>query len=127
METSTALKQLILLKEAEREAEGKLLKAHFRRTYESLKPMNIMKSTFKEIVSAPDLKTDVINAAIGFSTGFVAKKILLGETHNPFAKLIGFVVEMLVANKVVKNAEGIKSLGSLILKKIMKRQDDLKK
>ena len=41
------LKQLILVKEAEHIVEGKLLKDHFHLTYESLKPINIIKDTFK--------------------------------------------------------------------------------
>jgi|ERR1035437_37823 hypothetical protein len=120
-DTGTLLKQLILIKEAEHLVEGKLLKEHFHQTYESLKPVNIIKGTFKEMFSAPDLKTNIVDAAIGITTGFVAKKVFTGRSHNPLTKLFGFILEMIIASKVTKNAGDIKSIGSIILKKIINK------
>jgi len=124
---SISLKQLILVKETEHFVEGKLLKEHFHRTYESLKPINIIKNTFKEIISAPDLKTNLVDAAIGFTTGFVAKKIFTGRSHNPLTKLVGNILEMVIAGKVAKNADEIKLIGSIILKKIINQHVDSEK
>ena len=49
---------------------------------------------------------------------------MIGKTLNPFKKLLGIVVEMAVANKVSKNAEGIKSTGSVIFKKLFSKKED---
>lgn len=125
--SSIMLKQLILVKETEHFVEGKLLKEHFHRTYESLKPLNIIKNTFKEFISVPDLKTNVVNAAIGITTGFVAKKVFTGKLHNPLTKFFGLILEMVVASKVTKNADEIKSIGSIIMKKIINQHDDSEK
>ena len=116
---SVIIKQLILKKEAEHQAEGKLLKDHFHLTYESLKPVNIIKNTIKELISAPDIKTNVVNAALGLTTGFVAKKIFTGKSENQITKLAGVILEMVVASKVAKNADEIKSIAGIILKKIV--------
>lgn len=122
-----SLKQMILVKETEHFVEGKLLKDHLHNTYESLKPISIMKKTFKEIISDSALKTNVVDAAIGFTTGFVAKKIFTGNSHNPLTKLVGNILEMVIASKVAKNAEEIKIIGSIILKKIINQQVDSEK
>ena len=127
LQPSTVLKQLILVKETEHFVEGKLLREHFHRTYESLKPLNIIKNTFKEIVSVPNLKTNVVNAAICITTGFVAKKVFTGKSHNPLTKLFGIILEMVVASKATKNADEIKSIGSIILKKIINQHNDSEK
>ncbi len=100
-----------------------LLKEEFKKTSESLKPINILKNTFKQAVAAPDLKTDVINAAIGLTTGIVAKKLMIGKTLNPFKKLFGIIVEMAIANKVAKNADGIKSTGTAIFKTLFSKKE----
>lgn len=121
------LKQLILIKEAEHIVEGKLLKDHFHRAYESLKPVNIIKNTFKEIISGPDLKTNIVDAVIGITTGFVAKKVFTGKSHNPLTKIFGIILEMVVASKITKNVDEIKSLGSIILKKIITQYGDSRK
>lgn len=113
------LRESILLLEMQQANDWCLLKEEFHTTYESLKPMNMIKSSFKDMTSSPSLKTDVVNSLIGLATGFIAKKVLLGNTHNPITKLLGLILEIAVANKVSKNADGIKSAGSSILKKII--------
>lgn len=122
--TSGELKIAIQELELLQVGELTLLKAQYYKTKEGFKLVNILKNSFKEAVSAPDLKTDAINAAIGFTSGIVARKLMIGKTINPFKKLLGIIVEMAVANKVVKNADGIKSAGSIILNTLFRKKED---
>lgn len=124
---SELLKQLILVKEAEQHLEGTLLKEHFHLTYERLKPINIIKNTIIEAISTPDLKNNVVNGAIGLAAGFVAKKVFTGKSDNPLTKLFGIILEMVVASKVTNNADEIKSIASIIMKKIINQQEDSEK
>ncbi len=121
--TSAHLKLAIQQLELQQANELILLKEQFNKTSESLKPINLIKSTFKNAVSSPDLKTDVFNTVIGLATGVVAKKLMIGKTINPFKKLLGIIVEMAVANKVAKNADDIKSTGSSIFKKLFGKKE----
>ncbi len=116
---SFELEQLILAKEAELELEGRLLKIHFQQAYESLKPLNLIKSTIKQVISGPELKGSLVDTVMGYASGVVAKKIIIGKAHNPFTKLLGTIIEMAVANKVSKNAGEIKSIGGILLKKLL--------
>jgi hypothetical protein len=117
--TAADLKKTISELEYKKVSEWKALKEEFLITAENIKPINILKKTLKNAISAPDLKDNIINTAIGLTTGFVAKKTLIGKTHNPFKKLLGLFLEMTVANKIVNNADNIKSVGGIILKKII--------
>ena len=99
-----------------------LLKEQFEETRESFKLINIIKGTFKKAVSSSELKTDAVNAAIGFTTGILAKKLMIGKTINPFKKILGLVLEMTVANKVAKNADGIKSVGGSIFNMLFRKK-----
>ena len=126
-ESGAMLKQLILEKETEHSLEGKLLREYFHSTFESLKPINIIKNTFKELISIPDLKTNFVNAVIGITTGFVAKKVFTGKSHNPLTKLVGIILEMVVVSNVAKNADEIKTIGSIILKKIINQHNGSEK
>ena len=125
--TAAELKNAIQQLEVKQAGEFKLMKEEFEDTYENLKLINIIKNTFKQAASAPDLKTDIINTAIGLSTGFVAKKLMLGKTLNPFSKLLGVIVELAVANKVTKNADQMRSTGSVIMNKLFKQKDQAEK
>ena len=93
------------------------LKDHFYVACDRLKPINMLKAKFKEMVLAPDSKSNAVNAVIGLATGFIAKKVIVGRTHNPLMKFVGFAVELVIANKVAKNLEGIRSIAEIIFKK----------
>jgi hypothetical protein len=99
--TITDLKGAIQQLEFEQAAELVLLKEQLLYTCESLKPINLIKSTLKEAYSAPDFKTNIVKTIIGIASGFVAKKVFIGKTHNPIKKLAGFILEMVVASKMV--------------------------
>ncbi len=116
--TSEDLRKAIKQLELQQATEWPLLKEELLKTAASLKPINILKSTFKEAVTLPDLKTGIVNTAIGLTTAIVAKKLIIGRTFNPISKLLGVLLEVFVTNKVTKNAEEIKSVGSNIMKKI---------
>jgi hypothetical protein len=125
--TVTDLKIAIKELEDKQAEEWPLLKEQFFNTYESFKLINVLKHTLKEAISAPDLKDNVINTAIGLTTGFVAKKTLIGKTYNPLKKLLGVVLEMTVANKIAKHADKIKAIGNIVLHKITHLKSDYKK
>lgn len=122
--TSADLKMAIQQLELQQASELILLKEAYKQTTENLKPANILKTALKNVVTAPDLKADVFNAAIGLTTGILAKKLMIGKTINPFKKLLGIIVEMTVANKVVKNADDIKSAGSIILNTFFNKKEE---
>jgi uncharacterized protein YcfJ len=114
----SSLSSDILVKEAEQMKQGVALKEHFRETYESLKPINILKNTFKTAASSGDLKSKVANATIGMAAGFLAKKLLGGSSGNPITKLVGTLVGSFIGSKAEQNADGIRSLGSFLINKL---------
>ena len=74
--TTADLKSRIQELEQRQAAEWPLLKEEFLKTYESFKLINILKSTFKQAVDSPDIKSNIINSAIGLTSGIVAKKLI---------------------------------------------------
>ena len=122
--TLVALKQTILDLENTQSAEWRLVKEDALAAYESLKLINIIKNTLKHTLAAPELKTTIADTAIGLTTGFIAKKVMIGNTANPFKKLLGLILELTVANKVVHNAAAIKSVGGILLDKLIPSKQD---
>lgn len=98
------------------------LKEEFKDTLEGFKPMNLIRGAFKKATSSPDMKTDVLNAAIGLTTGFVTKKLMMGRSTNPLKKILGIILEMTIANKVAKNADVIKTTGNIIYNKFFAKK-----
>lgn len=116
--TTIELEYAIKVLERKIELEKHELKEHFFLTVESFKPINIIKDTFSEMVASTDLQTDVSKIALGTISGYLAKQVILGETHNPISKGLGVVLEMVVSKNVIRNSDGIKIMGQNLLKKI---------
>jgi len=124
IQNTAALKTAIAKLTIEQATDLFLLKEEFRLTKEKFKFTNIIKSGFKEVTSAPNITTDLFKAAVGLISGFVTKKILIGKTINPIKNLLGMVLEVFVANKVISNADTLKLVGSVLLKKMMPKKED---
>lgn len=112
METIKNTKELnvaILMLTNQQNLEEISLKKEFKSSYESLKPINILKNTIKELVEAPDFKEDLFNTSISIASGYISKKIAVGDSKNPFKQLLGSALQMGITSIVSKNADSIKS------------------
>src|SRR5882762_4274554 len=92
-----------------------LLKDQFHLTYESLKPLNLIKHTFKEVSSSTEIKEGMLNSVIGLTTGYFTKAILIGSSTNPIKKIVGTLLQFAVATLVARNSDSIKSIGNIVL------------
>ncbi|KJS05025.1 MAG: hypothetical protein VR77_09715 [Flavobacteriales bacterium BRH_c54] len=105
----TELNAAILLLENKQTQEAILLKEQFNLTYESIKPINFIRSTFKELVTAPDFKEDLLNTSISLAAGYFSKKLAVGSTNNPLKQILGSFLQMGVTSVVSKNADDIRT------------------
>lgn len=115
-----ALNKAIEVLQKKKDIEFELLKEQFHITYESLKPINLIKSTLADVASSPELKNNVLNNLIGLTTGYISKKVLLGSSRNPIKILLGSLFQFAIAKVVSKHTESIKSTGENILFNILK-------
>jgi len=105
------LNEMIVVQRMIYDNDLELLKKQFDIAYESVKPINLVKNLFHETISSPEKRNDFLGKIIGFGTGFLSKKLLLGSTHNPIKKVLGTIFEFAVANKVSKHSETIQRIG----------------
>jgi hypothetical protein len=66
--------------------------------YESVMPLNLMKSALIKMTTSLVLKHNTVNTLIGLCTGYVSKKLLLGSTHNPMKKIAGTLLQFALTN-----------------------------
>jgi len=120
-----ALNETIIVLQEKRVQELKILKEQLCLTFESLEPINLLKSTIKKISSSSEIKSDILNNALGLGTGFLIKKLWVGRTRNPFKNIFGTLIQFAIANVVSKNADGIKSVGENLLQRYLKHRKEL--
>jgi hypothetical protein len=121
--SSTELKHAIQLLEEEQAIKEQLLREQVFLTYESLKPINLLKSTLKEISSSPYLIENVVGSAVGLATGYVSKKIVVGASAGILRKLFGSILQFGVTNLVAQYPDAIKSAGRYIIQHIFHKKD----
>jgi len=121
--TSIELKNAIQRLKVEQTIEEQLLKEQFYYTYESLKPINLLRSTIYDITTSPHLIDSILGTATGLATGYLSRKIMMiGASGNLFRKLLGSVMQLGVTNVVSQNPDKIKSIGQYIFQHILHKK-----
>lgn len=116
---STDLKAAIAKLELQRTEEGQIVKQQFMRIQDDLRPANLLKNAFKDLVTSPELKYGVIDVSIGVAAGSLAKKAIIGDSQNSMRELLASAAESFVTKEVTKNAERIRSWGHTLLEKFI--------
>ena len=105
-ETDILTREILLLK-AQRAAEFSSLKGQLHDTYESLRPVNLIRNTFNDLTHSPEIKGGLRKAAVGLAAGFILKKIFFGSSINPVKRLAGAAFQTVVTNVAAKNSDKI--------------------
>ena len=123
LDSTTTLNDAILELETRRAEEAKMLKEHVNLAYESIKPINLIRSTFKEALASQDLREDIINLSLGLAAGYVSKKVFSGLEESPLKKLLGTSLQFGITLFIVNNPETIQAISDGIIKFISGDQD----
>ncbi len=118
---TTALKEKIVFLQRKQAQELAELKTHLNSTYESVKPVNVIKNTLQEIAASPDIKDNVFNSIIGLTTGYISTKVLMGSSHNPVRRVLRVFLQYAITNIVAKHSEGIKATGVVLWNRIVRQ------
>ncbi len=111
IENAASLKAAIAELEQEKMIRERALIDQFNLTYESLKPINMIRDTYNEMVGSSGLRASLIDATLGVGVGILSKRVLMGSSTNFLKKIAGTILELGIANIVSKNSDKIKSAG----------------
>ncbi|MBP4142187.1 hypothetical protein J3S90_10275 [Flavobacterium sp. P4023] len=102
---TTTLKEAIHLLKLKQDQELLELKDQYYYTYESLKPVNIIKKAFGQMTQSSEFRGNVLSNVIGIASGYLTKKVLVGSTHNPVKRILGTLLQFVITNVVTKKTE----------------------
>ena len=112
------LKEAIVLLKAKRLMQEAELKEIIHETAESLKPMNLLKSSISSIVHTTDLKSTILKSILGLVVGFVSKKIMVSGSTNPLRNFLGALLQVGVTSSIANDPEEIKTVGKKLVKMV---------
>jgi hypothetical protein len=123
--TTESLKEAIKALEIKQAEEGLLLKEQLLITYENLKPINILRNVVKDFYSSDNYKQDFIEIVAGMTSGFVTKKLVVGNSKNPLLKLLGLAIQFGMTTLISKKYGAIKdSIFSFINRFLEKNEEE---
>ena len=103
------LKNAIQVLEVQQRIKGHELKEQISLIYESLKPVNLIRNTLKDLFSSQYTTENISGAAMGAVSGLILKNILIGKSGNAFKRLFGSILQMGISKIISQNSEIIKS------------------
>ncbi|MFY9152685.1 MAG: hypothetical protein WAO52_11755 [Prolixibacteraceae bacterium] len=118
------LKESIRLLEIQQAKEREIVKEQLQLTYESLKLVNILKSSVKEIVGSTELKSSLLETIASVVTGYLTKKMMFSSKSNLFMKILGLTLQFGVTGFVSQNAESIKKIFSNLVDRLFKTEKE---
>jgi hypothetical protein len=121
--SSAELKKAIQLLEEEQAVKEQLLREQISITYETLKPVNLLKSTLKDISGSPYLIENVLGSAVGLASGYVSKKLVVGASAGILRKLFGSILQFGITNLIASHPEAIKSAGRYIIQRMLHKSE----
>jgi len=120
-----SLKESIRLLEIQQAEEGKILKEQFKATYESLKLVNLVKSSLADLTNSVEIKNNLFETIVSIVTGYLSKKLMINSTSNPFKKILGVLIQLGVTNLVSKNAETIRFFITELIDRFMHPKEEV--
>lgn len=119
-----ALRESIRQLEIQQAREGEELKAQLRATYDSLKIVNLVKSSLKDITESVEIKNSLFESIVSVVSGYVSRKLMVSKNSNPFVKIIGLVMQFGITNLVAKNAEVIREYVTQLIDKFLHPKEE---
>lgn len=116
------IRNAIVQLETEQEVKGQLLRQQFQFTYQSLKPINLLKSAVQEISSTPHLTSKVFGMTTGLGLGYLTRKLVIGASGSIYLKIFASVLQLGVTNLIARHSAEIKSAGQFVKKSLFGRK-----
>jgi hypothetical protein len=117
------LKLAIELLEIEKAIKEQSLKEQFYITYETFKPVNLLKSSLSDVAKNPSLIDSILGNLIGYSSGYLTRKILVGDSSNGFRNLLGSLLQFGVSRLLTQHADDILSFGRNMIQNFLRKRE----
>lgn len=118
------LKESIRILEIRQAEEGQQFNAQLRITYESIKPINLIKNSIKDLADSFEMKNGLFETIFTIVSGYFAQRMIVSSKSNIFKKLLGVLMQFGVNNIVLKNIETIRIFITDLIDKFISPKED---
>jgi F0F1-type ATP synthase assembly protein I len=102
IDQKTQLASQIELLRNKQEEDFSNLKDQYRNTIDSFKPINLIKDSIGDVISTPNLTSNLISGTVGFGINYLTKKFLNPKSDNNksiFSKALKILANRFIGKK----------------------------
>jgi len=121
IDSRESLKRAIEKLEAQQKESLQAIKADLDDAYESLKPTHVIKTLVQEVFHSPEVKKDLLQSAVGYGAGWLANRFVSGDSPGLLKRALAYLAQVGVTNIVNGHSDEIKSKGTNLLERLIKR------
>lgn len=123
IKSTAELIEAIQILEAEQAHRLQQVRENFYYTRQSLRPVNIIGSSLKDMVSSPNLFKNILGAALGLFAGYLSSKtIFIGASNSKFRRIFGNVLKFGVASVVARGPKVVNTLKQFIFQRLSRKR-----
>jgi hypothetical protein len=121
------LKSAIQVLEVEQSEKELIFKEQFHLVYESLRPINMIRSTLNDLfsMSSSAIGENLSVTAFGEAGGFLLKKLFVGKSGNVFRKLLGTLLQLGVTSFASRKSDVIISTVQSLFQRFFQRKEEI--
>jgi hypothetical protein len=116
------LQAKIIELQTRRNEEGVNLKAELSDIIDNIHPVRLFINGLKKIVTSPEVKTELLSVSIAMGAGYLAKKIIVGNSKNTLQKITGNILSLMVSQNITLNSEKIQSTVFSFIKELINKK-----
>jgi hypothetical protein len=94
--------------------EGDALRTHVSDTLDSVKPINLIRDTVRDIAASQELKNGIVTTAVALAAGYFIKALFQGRSKNGFRNVVGSAAQMTVTSMIANHPEAVKAAGQKV-------------
>lgn len=117
------LQNSIQLAKEEQIIKRQLLQEQLNISYESLKPLNLLKGAIRDMSSSPSLGSNILGSVLGVGSGFLSNRLVVGTSGKLIRTLLGSFIQLGVTNLVAKHPDAIKNFGQYLKEHFLSGRD----
>jgi len=109
------LKEAILNLEKEQVIKSQALKDQVKISFESIKPINLIKNTLAGFAESIEIKNSLFEILVAMTTGFITRKAASGNKPRSPLNQAGVFLLTSLTSYISRNPEVIKSIGHYLI------------
>jgi hypothetical protein len=117
-----ALKVAILALEIKKIEQGKMIKEQLNDIKENLRPANLIRNSFVELVSSNKVVSNLLVTLAGVSAGYISRRMIGGKGKSPFRKIAGNLINMGVTVMMARKPNLLSTIGKTVLGRVFSKR-----